>query len=274
MVFQHVITGSANLRRDEALTGRAALTFDVRRNISVYGLFAQSFEPVFAQGGVVILDPDTGQIVGTERRDILEPETGEIFEIGIKTDWFDGKLGVNAAVFRLERDKIPIARDLPPGIPGFSISAGLQRSGGVELEINGQPLPGWNLSFGGTLLDSEFMNGPFEGSRPQGSADWQVGLFTSYELQTGPLQGLGAGIGLYAIDDRGDSIFVPNSSVEGYERVDLSLFYNGLRNTEIALQVRNVFDETYIEGAGSTSTGAFFGSPTVVLLTVLHNFGK
>jgi outer membrane receptor protein involved in Fe transport len=71
----------------------------------------------------------------------------------------------------------------PNNMPGefFSISGGLLRSEGFELEVNGEPLPGWNLSFAGTLLDSEFVDGDPAtlGNSTTGTADWQVGLYSS-----------------------------------------------------------------------------------------------
>jgi outer membrane receptor protein involved in Fe transport len=64
------------------------------------------------------------------------------------------------------------------------------------------------------------------------------------------------------------SSFVPGAALEGYERVDLHAFYNGFEPLKIALQVRNVFDERYVEGADRTGAYAQFGSPTAALLTV------
>ncbi len=49
-------------------------------------------------------------------------------------------------------------------------------------------------------------------------------------------------------DDRGASGFVPGATLKGYERLDLHAFYNGFKPFRIALQVRNVFDERYVEG--------------------------
>ncbi|MGH8564294.1 MAG: TonB-dependent siderophore receptor [Gammaproteobacteria bacterium] len=258
--FEDRFGGTKNERADDAFTGRAGLVFDVRDSVSVYALYAQSFQPVLFS-------------VGSDG-ELLEPEEGEIFEAGIKTEWFNGKLGVNAAIFRIERDKVPIPD--PDNGPGefFSVSGGLQRSDGAELEINGQPLPGWDLSFAGTLLDSGFRDGDPAtiGNATTGAADWPLGLFTSYELQGGPLKGLGLGMGFFAIDDRA---VIPSSSgtLEGYERVDLSLLYNGFKDTKIALQVRNVFNERYVEGSDRPGGFNQFGSPTAVLFTVRYDFG-
>lgn len=246
---------------DDDFTGRAGLVFDVRKNINVYALYAESFRPVVFS-------------VGADG-EILDPEAGEIYETGIKTEWLDGKLGVNAAVFRIERDNVPIPD--PDNQPGefFSISSGQQRTDGMELEINGEPLPGWSLSFGGSLLDSDFVeeSDPFFGTTPAGAADWQVGLFTGYELRSGPLQGLGLGAGLFAIDDRGVSTFQTGGTIPGYERVDLTAFYNGLKPFKVRLQIRNVFDEKYIEGADRPGAYAQFGSPTAFLLRLEYDLG-
>lgn len=247
--------------RSSEFTSRAALTFELQRNITTYGLFSQAFDPV---------------VNSDVNGEFLEPRTGEIFEAGVKTDWLNGRLGINAAAFRLERDKIPLRVGINPGGQPVFRSSGLQRSDGIELEINGILQPGWNLSFGGVLLDAKFLGNkdedPNAGRAPEGAADWQLGLFTSYEFQTGSLRGLGAGLGFYAIDDRG--IRNQDNLLEGYERVDVSLFYNRFENTQIALQVRNVFDKTYVETAYDAAGPASFGSPLAALLTVRYKFER
>lgn len=243
-------------KEDRAFTGRAGLVFEVQKDISAYAVYAQSFSPNLFS---VARD-------GT----ILDPEEGVIYEAGLKTEWFHGRLSATAAVFRIEREKVPVPD--PSNMVGefFSISGGRQRSDGFEVEVNGEPLPGWKLTFAGALLDSEFIDedDPFFGTTPAGAADWQIGLFTSYELQGGPLKGLGFGAGLFAIDDRGVSTFQAGGTLEGYERVDLTVFYNGLEPLSIALQVRNVLDEKYVEGADRAGAYAQFGSPRAALLTV------
>lgn len=179
------------------------------------------------------------------------------------------------ALFRIERDDLAITD--PVNGPGefFSVNAGLQRADGFELEINGEPLPGWNISFGGILLDSEFIerDEPNFGNAPRNAADWQVGLYTSYELQGGPLKGLGLGAGLFAIDERPVTEASPGT-IDGYERVDLQAFYNGFKHLKIALQVRNVLDEKYIETLERPRAYNHFGAPTAVLLTVRYDFGR
>jgi TonB-dependent siderophore receptor len=258
--FQQYDLATTSDQTDKAFTGRVGATYELTQEISVYGLYAQSFVP-------------NSQFVDSSGQ-LLDPETGDIYEAGLKTEWLDGRLGINAAVFRLERDNVAIPD--PDNTPGndFYVASGTQRSDGIELEINGEPLPGWQLSLAGVLLDSEFLDpdDPFYGSKPAGTADWQVGAFTSYELQTTSLQGLGFGAGLFAIADRGVSTFVPGAELAGYERVDLYAFYNGFEGVELSLQLRNLFNETYVEGADRIGAYAQFGSPRAWLLSARMTF--
>lgn len=242
------------------VTARVGLTFDVNQQVSVYTLYAQSFTPELFSTDI------DGKL--------LAPETGEVFEVGTKTEWFEGRLGVTAAVYRVDRDDIAVSADTAPGEQPFSISSGLQRSEGFEVEVNGRPLPGWTISLAYNQLDAGFEDprDPFFGFQPGGTADWQMGLYSAYEIQSGMAKGLGFGATLYAIDERGVGGFNVGT-IPGYERLDLHAGYTAFENVEINLLVRNVTDEFYIEGADRPGSIAFLGSPPAALLSVRYTLG-
>jgi iron complex outermembrane recepter protein len=236
---------------DSAFTGRTGLTYDLWEHASAYGTVAQSFNPVTAQDSSL---------------NILPPVRGLLYEVGLKTEWLDRRLGINAAIFRLDRENVPIP---DPNNNRFNIAGGLQRNDGFELEVIGRPLPGWNLSVAGTLLDAEYIDSrdPNFGNRPRFTSPWQLGAFTTYELQSGPLKGFGFGGGVFAIgerqvrDDRDESI-------DGYHRVDLTTFYNGFKNVKISVFVRNVLNENYIERPLFASYRSQYGAPVTVAARV------
>ncbi|WP_293397859.1 TonB-dependent siderophore receptor, partial [Nevskia sp.] len=238
------------------LTGRVGLTYDLSEQVSVYTLYAQSFEPVLFS-----VNADGG---------LLKPETGVVYEVGTKTEWFGGRLGITSALYRIERMNVPVPIEPNSQI---SVSSGLQRSDGVEVEANGRPLPGWDISLALNRVVSEFKDrkDPFFGHTPGGSARWQAGLYTGYELQAGPLKGFGIGLTGFAIGERGVSTFVPGT-IPGYERLDLNAFYKGFRDVQIDLTLRNVTNARYIEGADRNNGLAQFGSPTAVLLNLRYRF--
>lgn len=229
---------------DSAFTGRFGAVYDLTDQVTVYGTVAQSFTPT------------TATDVNSQ---ILDPIEGLLYELGAKAEFFDARLGVTLSAFRLDRTNVPIP---DPNNTRFSVSSGVQRNDGLELEVNGEPLPGWNLSFAGTLLDAEFTerDDPNFGNRPRFSAPWQVSLFSTYELQSGPLKGLGFGGGIFAIGDR--TVLDNNdATVDGHERVDLTAFYNGLENAELSIYVRNVLDAEYIERPLFSSRLSQYGAP-------------
>ncbi len=226
------------------VTGRIGLSYDVSKQISVYSLYSQSFQPV-------LFDLDING-------NLLDPETGNIYELGAKTEWFDGRLGINTALYRVERDNIPIAVDAKPP---YSISSGVERTPGFEIEINGQPLKGWNISTAYNRADSDFA-----------ISDWQFSVYTDYEIQGGPLRGLGFGLTGIALDERRVNLG-SDDLLPGYERLDLHAFYHGWKRVEVNLVVRNVTDEVYIEGADRSSGYATFGSPAAALLSLRYTLG-
>jgi TonB-dependent siderophore receptor len=244
----------------DEVTGRIGLTYDLNDVVTVYTLYSQSFEPELFSTGA--------------DGELLQPQTGELYELGVKSEWFGGRLGVNAAVYRIDRENI--ATDVPDDpsddIPPYAVASGLQRSDGVELEINGEPMPGWDVSVALNYVDSAYedRNDPLYGFQPGGTPDWQVGLYSAYQVQSGPLQGFGFGATLFAIDERGVG-FTPGT-IPGYERVDLHAFYRGLDSTEVSLVIRNILDERYIEGTDRPGAYAQFGSPTAAMLTVRREF--
>jgi TonB-dependent siderophore receptor len=256
--FTSPTSGVSLRKKDHAITGRIGVTYDLTRQVSTYAMWGQSFLPVLYSSD--------------QNNNILDPETGEIYEVGLKTEWLEGRLGVNTAIYRIDREHIPTSVPVPPGDTPYSLSSGLQRSEGAEVEVNGEPLPGWKLSMAYNVLSSEYKdpNDPLYGARPGGMADWQYSMFTSYELQSGKLRGLGAGATLFAIPERGLSPFQPGT-LDGYERVDLHLFYTGLPDVEIRLMVRNLFDRRYVEGADRIGALAQFGSPRAALLSVRYS---
>lgn len=247
---------------DQALTNRVGLSYEFNDHFTGYAVWAQSFTP----------------IQGTSRSGgLLKPETGTGYEAGIKTEWLDGKLDATLSVYQQDLTNRPL--NDPNNGPGesFSISAGLHRSRGVEAEINGSPLPGMTLAVAATWMTNEFLDrrDPNFGLSNDDSIDQQYSLFAGYELQTGALQGLSFNATLVSYGERA---YIGRRGIgqvyaDGYERLDLGVSYNRLRNWELSLHVRNVLDEKYLERVSSTLIfNNFYGAPRAVLARAKYKF--
>lgn len=260
--------GNITNKSGDALTTRLGLTQSFNENLSAYATYAESFEPVSAVG----------------RDGLLDPETGKGYELGIKSDWFDSKLNATLAMYRQDLDNIPLNDPGSTVDEPYSISSGLHRTEGVELEISGSPFSGLTIGAAANWMDNEFIEDtdPNKGTPLDGSVDEQYSLFAEYQINSGTLQGLGVGATIVKVGDRQFNSPTPDEQgeykgktvyLDGYERMDINLSYRGVPNWDFLLLVRNVTDEKYIESAASQyQFGSFYGSPRAVLLKASYNF--
>ncbi|NEQ21748.1 MAG: TonB-dependent receptor, partial [Microcoleus sp. SIO2G3] len=95
-------------------------------------------------------------------------------------------------------------------------------------------------------------------------------LWTTYEIQSGNLQGLGFGLGLFFVDERqGD---LANSfEVPSYLRTDVGIFYRR-NNWRAAVNIKNLFDIDYVESTGNDRSRITTGQPFTVIGSVSVEF--
>ena len=217
---------------DQAFSPRAGLVFQPIDDLSLYASYTTSFLP-----------PLSGASFDGEA---FEPEEGEQFEVGVKRDWFDGRLSTTLAAFQLTRSNVST---IDPQNPGFSIQVGEQRSRGVELDIAGELASGWSMIGSLAYLDTEVTkdNALPVGNRLINAPEWSGSLWTAYAFQDKPLRGLEIGGGVFVVGDR-KADFDNRVDVDGYVRVDLFARYEINDTISLALNVDNLFDENYIEG--------------------------
>ena len=226
---------------DDELSPRVGIVYQPIPEISLFGSYSQSFTP----------NLDT-----TSSGEPLEPETGEGFEAGIKAELLDGALFATLSYFDITRKNV----STPDPDDIFSVVAtGEQKSRGVELDITGQILPGWNIIASYAYIDAEVTEDTVipEGNRLFNTPEHSASLWTTYRIQQGNLRGLGFGIGFNFVDDREgdlensfelDSYFLTNAAVS-YQR----------DNWRLALNFNNLFDVDYI--ASSQNSRLFQNEP-------------
>ncbi len=194
---------------DEAFTPRFGVVYQPIEPISLYASYTTSFNPAF--GASRNADDST-----------FDLETGRQFEVGMKTDLSDG-LSLNIAAFDIRRQNVETP---DPDDPFFSLQTGEVASRGFELNLGGEILPGWNMTAAYTYLDAFVSEDTTDivGNRLANVPDNQISLWTTYEIQSRDLEGLGAGLGLFYVSDRqGD---LENTfTLPSYFRTDAALFY-------------------------------------------------
>lgn len=131
---------------DEEMTWRLALRHDLSDNVNVYASYNRGFK-----SGLFTVMAAPWQRV--------EPQTIEAFEVGLKSEWLDNRLRLNAAAFRYEIDDYQVRAVTGVGNSTLLNAAEVEVDG-LEIEFEAAPSDGLSLFGSATWLKSEFSDFP------------------------------------------------------------------------------------------------------------------
>ena len=235
----------------QAVTPRFGLLWQPKDWLSLYGNYAESF------------GPNTGIIYPGN---LPPPTSAQSWESGFKLEFFDGKLRATADYFYLLKNNITTP-DPNPARSNFVVLSGEARSQGVELDVQGQILPGWDVIASYTNQDVRVVSGKGglfgvqpAGERFAGVPQNLASLWSTYEFQNDSLKGLKVGAG-YTY--HGAQTFIDMLSwdtdlhyllrpLPSYGTVDLMGAYSfTIADTKLTAQanITNLFNRTYTSDA-------------------------
>ena len=239
---------------ENAVTPRFGLIYDLTDSLAVYANTARSFKP------------NSGASL---QGDGFEPEKGKSYELGMKWEALDRQLSVDGAIYHIVKENV-LTRD--PTDPNYSIAAGEVRSRGLDLNIAGNLTPEWRVIGGYAYVDAEVTkdNRLPTGTRLANIPRNSFSLLNTYEFQDGVAKGLGLGVGVKYVGDRNGQTEAVTYTMERYSVVDLLTFYKVNEHVRLNLDVKNVFNKGYDEGAFNTY--AYPGAPRTVQAGVAYTF--
>ncbi|MEI6560679.1 MAG: TonB-dependent receptor [Verrucomicrobiota bacterium] len=127
-----------------------ALAYHLTTSDMVYGKMTRGFKA----GGFNAIAP-----VGAES---YGEETSWCYELGTKTEWLDGKLRANAALYYIDWSDLQLNEPLLTSPGRYYIgNVGSANSKGAELELNYRPLKGWDLFGSLGYTDARFGSNSF-----------------------------------------------------------------------------------------------------------------
>ncbi|WP_368759045.1 TonB-dependent siderophore receptor [Pseudomonas aeruginosa] len=222
----------------------------------------------------------------------LTPVTGANYEIGLKGEFYGGLLNSNIAIFRIDQENLgSVDPDYPSACPASPIGGACyiagnkSRSQGVDTEISGELLPGFQVMAGYTWTETEYLrsrNGgiasssegaPFYTSTPKHEFKfWGV-----YQLP-GDWSSLRIGGGVTTRSDayyeqtsrRGGKDFIGRVEQGGYSIFDLFSSYSFDKNWEGQINLNNIFDKRYYKSISATTVA--YGDPRGVMFTLRGSF--
>lgn len=231
--------------RDEGFSPRFGLLYQPWNWLGIYGNWTTSFG---ANNGVT----DSGKSI--------DPEIGEQFEAGFKTEIFDRRLTATAAYYHLVKQNI-LTRDQNSADPNAVAPIGEARSQGIEIDISGRITSGLNIIGSYAYTDARITkdNRGLQGHDMNNVPEHSGSLWVKYDVNdNNVLNGWSFGLGLVAAGQRlGDdeNTFV----LPGYARLDAFTAYSyKLGNKRLIAQfnIRNLLDKAYYE-----STDPFQNAP-------------
>ncbi|QCI12574.1 TonB-dependent siderophore receptor [Pseudomonas putida] len=239
---------------DNAVTPRFGLIYDLTDTVAVYANTARSFKP---NSGASRLNQG------------FDPEKGKSYELGVKWQALDRQLAIDAAIYHIVKENV---LTVDPADDAYKIAAGEVRSRGLDINIAGNLTPAWRVIGGYAYVDAEVTQDTTlaKGTRLANIPRNSFSLLNTYEFQDGLAKGLGLGVGVKYVDDRAGQTATSTYDMDSYSVVDLLSFYKVNEHVRLNLDVKNVFNKGYDEGAFNTYV--YPGAPRTVQAGVSYTF--
>ncbi len=238
-------------------SSRAALLYLFDNGIAPYVSYSTAFTPTSFTD---------------ENGKILEPMKGKQWEAGLKFEPEGTQTMYSASVFRINQKNIATKEE--PTDPYRSI--GEIESEGVELEAVGQLTDSLRLQAAYTYTDIRYKKSSPEeqGKRAVYAPRNQASAWLSYDVKSGPLDGLTVGSGVRYVNgltsDRQNTHTLPS-----YTLVDLAVGYDlskvGLKGLSAQVNVNNLTDKSYIAACNSLSY-CYFGAERSIVGSLSYKF--
>lgn len=254
------------LRKDQGFSPRVGILYQPWPWASMYGNWTTSFG---ANNGITA----TGNTVN--------PEIGEQFETGLKTELFDKRLTTTVAYYHLTKQNV-LTRDFASSDPFAVAAIGKARSQGIELDIAGQITDELSVIGNYAFTDARITKDYYglQGNRLNNVPEHSGSLWLKYNIQNyKPLNGLNFGLGLFGAGQRqgdNDNTF----ALPGYVRLDAFASYAyklGKSRVTVQLNVRNLLNKVYYESTdpfqnAPPRVGIYPGTPLMAMGSVRVEF--
>lgn len=236
--------GKGKANTVDAFSPRVGLVYRPSKTTSAFASYSQSFVPNNNPNG----NP-------------LDPSLIDQYEIGVKNEFFHGKLSANLTFYRILNNNLAsVVVYLPDGTLNNNLNlkelTGQTTSDGFELDINSQPIRGLNISAGYSYNYMRYTKtktgkGNFvEGERLVNTPAHTANTSVFYTLRKSKLQGLKIGASVFYIGDRFGgwnntqqqtqtySRLIP---VSGFTTADVSAGYT-YKKVSVMAKVSNLFN--------------------------------
>ena len=205
----------------------------------------------------------------------LAPREGDNYELGLKSEYFNGRLNSAIAVYESRQNNLatPDGTIIGTETPASRAVAGA-KTRGIDMELSGEILPDWNMNASynhsvtkdadneriNTYIPSDMfklwttykLSGDLDRLTVGGGVNWQSGIhFSATPSQIGR-----------TVKAKEDDVAVFNLMA----RYQLTKQWSGTVN------VNNVFDKKYISSLDTNFNSMYYGDPRNLMFSTRYDF--
>jgi len=243
--------GSAHTSINRKVIPYGAIIAKLTPELSAYASYTSVFKPQSEIGA------DTTPI---------GPRKGKQYEVGLKREFFDGRLNASVAAFRIydenraEYDNTTAAYE----------AQGKARSQGWETELSGNLTDNWSIVTGYAFTSTRYLQSDdategktFSTITPKHNFN----LWTKYEFTDGPLKDFSVGGGVRVVSE---TYYQREVKFEqsGYGIATAQVGYKFNDNLSTTLTANNLFDRKYYDRVDASWGTNFYGDPRTLTLAV------
>ncbi len=244
---------------------KANLSYQPREDALLYASWSQGFRLGRPSAGLptALCDVDGNGIVDGTSVTIASTRTInsdflDNYELGGKLRFFDRRASIDAAVYHIKWEGLPIYSSVPSCRSGYVANAGAATSDGVEFQASVLVTDGLKLDFGGSYTKAELSQdapglGARKGARLPGSPKINGNFAAQYDFVLGGNAAFVRADSMYIGKFHSDLLASPGTVAGNYVKIDARV---GLAIRKITLELfgRNLTNEDAFTWRTLTST--------------------
>jgi len=249
---------SAGRLSENVFLPRLGIVYTLTPNLNLYATYNKGFDPFEASTEAQVFDKP------------FKPIISELFEAGIKGNFFQNKLAATLSFYQLTVENVATnAGD--PSNPNLFVQQGQNRSKGIEAEVTGNILPNLSvlLSYAYDVAtvtednDKSLVGTTVANAPRNSSASW-----VKYSFNKNSIKGFGISIGHSFVGQR--TTLDPEINLPSYFLLNGGISY-GFKKISAALIVNNITNTTYWVGAYN-NINKWPGAPRNVMVNLGFKF--
>lgn len=212
---------------------------------SLWSIFG-SYQNSFTNKGMYLAE---GQVTRS-----AEPEYANQWEVGSKVELLGKRLNGTVSYYHVVVDNV--LRAVPTSTIGEQVQDGTRLSEGIELEIQGTPINGFNVLAGFAYNNSKYTkaDADVEGRRPgTATSPYLANFYASYSVLNGKTKGLGLGFGgnYASAYDVVNSLSMGTIELPAYFLLNANIFYDYQAKYRFGVKADNITAQKYWIGWGN-----------------------